>query len=202
MRPEAKSRGMALSECHFLVGPRPHNFCATRAIRPYNSWTFWPRPPCEKEVRLARRRTFRLPARDLPRRRGPASTNRSSTGGSSTNGPARTKIRTRIRTAIKRTIGNEVGKKIRGSVGRDRLRLRDHRKALRRALFYPQRQSFGLLRASSNVATGRHGARAAPVALGTFRKRGRTAFIPSGVGSKRWGRLASWSVVPRTSGPL
>jgi len=145
MRPEAKSRGMALSECHFLVGPRPHNFCASRAIRPYNSWTFWPRPPCEKEVRLARRRTFRLPARDLPRRRGPASTNRSSTGGSSTNGPARTEIRT----AIKRT--NR--KAIRGSAGRHRLRICDHGKALCRALRYTQRQSFGLLHTSSNAPT-------------------------------------------------
>ena len=154
MRPEAKSRGMALSECHFLVGPRPHNFCATRAIRPYNSWTFWPRPPCEKEVRLARRRTFRLPARDLPRRRGPASTNRSSTGGSSTNGPARTKIRANFRTNLRTKIRNEVRKAIRGSAGRHRLRICDHGKALCRALRYTQRQPFGLLHTPSNAATG------------------------------------------------
>lgn len=149
-----------------------HNLCATPAAKFYNSLTFSPLCPREMEARLGASGTSRIFRAHLSGNTGSAPTNRA------------------VRGAIRR------------SAALNCLRLCHNRETLCRALFHSQRQPFWLLHSPSNPAAGRFGSRSTPLALGNFLQRGVTTAISNRLGPAGRGRVACWTIVTRSCGPL
>lgn len=149
-----------------------HNLCATPAVKSYNSLTLSPLCPREMEARLGASGTSRIFRTHLSGNTGSAPTNRA------------------VRGAIRR------------SAALNCLRLCHNRETLCRALFHSQRQPFWLLHSPSNAAAGRFGSRSTPLALGNFLQRGVTTAISNRLGPAGRGRVACWTIVTRSCGPL